>query len=276
MGTLTITEGGQRFAWLRRLWDARVSLWLLVRSDLHGRYTKFRLGYLWSVLDPALQIVVLWAVFTLLLGRERSLGYQPFLLFVATGIIPWTWVTGTIGGASKMSRRMGARILVSGIPRRAWPLQVVVAGFVQFLLVCPLYLVFALATATPPSPWILVGFPAAIVLQTILLYGVALFVMPIVTMTPDYRKLISAVTRLLFYASPIIYSVSRIPDAIQPFTIINPLTGILSLYRIGFWPDQALLQWPAYAITAALCTGVLVAGLLFFRHMETRMVRKLL
>lgn len=276
LGILTEVKATPRLGWLRRLWAARASLQLLVRGDLHKRYTKFRLGYVWSILEPAIQIIVLWAVFTLLLGRERALGYQPFLLFVATGVLPWTWVTGSVTRASKVSGRKAARIMTTAIPRRVWPLEVVAVGFIQFLLVWPLYLVFAAVTATPPSPWLLVAMPAAIVMQTILLYGVALIVMPLVAITPDSRNVITVIMRVMFYVSPIIYAVSRVPEWLQPYTVLNPLTGILSLYRVGFWPDDALLPWTGYAITLALCLGVLLFGLLFFRRMEQRMVRELL
>lgn len=276
MASVTEARPSPRLAWLHRLWAARASLQLLVRADLHKRYTKFRLGYIWSVLEPAVQIVVLWAVFTLLLGRERALGYQPFLLFVATGVLPWTWVTGTISRASKVSGRKAARVMTAAVPRSAWPLEVVGVGFIQFLLVWPLYFVFAAITATPPTMWMLVGMPIAIIMQTILLYGLALIVMPLVAMTPDARNVIAVIMRVMFYVSPIIYSVSRVPEWLQPFTILNPLTGILSLYRVGFWPDEALLPWTAYAATFAICVAVLIAGLIFFRRMEQRMVRELL
>jgi ABC-2 type transport system permease protein len=276
LGILTEARHSPRIGWLRRLWAARASLLLLVRSDLHKRYTQFRLGYIWSVLEPAVQIVVLWAVFTLLLGRERALGYQPFLLFVATGILPWTWVTGCITRASKVSGRKAVRIMTSAMPRRAWPLEVVAVGFIQFLLVWPLYLVFAAITMTPPTAVMLVAMPAAIIMQFILLYGLALIVMPLVAIAPDSRNVIAVIMRVMFYVSPIIYAVSRVPESLQPFTIINPLTGILSLYRVGFWPEEALLPWTAYAITLAICLGVLAFGLIFFRRMEHRMVRELL
>lgn len=276
MDLLTEVRGSRRLGWLRRLKASRTTLQLLVRADLHKRYIKFRLGYIWSILGPALQIVVIWAVFTLLLGRERALGYQPFLLFVATGILPWTWVTGSIALASKVSGRKAARVMTTAVPRFVWPLEVVSVGFIQFLLVWPLYVVFALITMQPPSPWLLVAMPAGIVLQSILLYGVALIIMPLVVLTPDSRNVISVLTRVMFYVSPIIYSVSRVPEWLQPFTVLNPLTGILSLYRIGFWPDEAMLPWYAYVVTLAICLAVLGAGLIFFRRTQQRMVREFL
>ncbi len=276
MAILTAARRDSRLGWLRRLWASRVTLQLLVRADLHKRYIKFRLGYVWSILGPALQIVVIWAVFTLLLGRERALGYQPFLLFVATGILPWTWVTGSITLASKVNGRKSARVLTTAVPRFIWPLEVVAVGFIQFLLVWPLYLVFAAITMQPPSPWLLVAMPAGIILQSILLYGVALIIMPLVALAPDSRNVISVLTRVMFYVSPIIYSVSRVPEWLQPFTVLNPLTGILSLYRIGFWPDEAMLPWYAYLVTLGLCLAVLVTGLIFFRRTQQRMVREFL
>lgn len=276
MALLTAAKQDPRLAGLRRLWASRVTLQLLVRSDLHKRYIKFRLGYIWSILGPAIQIVVIWAVFTLLLGRERALGYQPFLLFVATGILPWTWVTGSVALASKVSGRKAARVMTTAVPRVIWPLEVVAVGFIQFLLVWPLYLVFAAITMQPPSPWLLVAMPAGIILQSILLYGVALIIMPLVALAPDSRNVIAVIMRVLFYVSPIIYSVSRVPEWLQPFTLLNPLTGILSLYRVGFWPDQAMLPWYAYLVTLSLCLAVLAFGIVFFRRTQQRMVRELL
>lgn len=276
MALLTAAKQDPRLGWLRRFWAARTTLQLLVRADLHKRYIKFRLGYVWSVLGPALQIVVIWAVFTLLLGRERALGYQPFLLFVATGILPWTWVTGSVALASKVSGRRAARVMTTAVPRYVWPMEVVAVGFIQFLLVWPLYLVFAAITLQPPSLWLLLGMPAGIIMQSILLYGVALIIMPLVAIAPDSRNVISVLMRVMFYVSPIIYSVSRVPEWLQPFTLLNPLTGILSLYRIGFWPDQALLPWYAYLVTLLLCLAVLAFGLVFFRRTQQRMVREFL
>lgn len=245
---------------------------LLMRAQMHNQYSRYRLGYLWSLLGPLSTIIFLSVIFTLLLGKQRGLGYQPFMLFVATGILPWAWVTGTVGGAMGMSRKYSNRMTATLLPRRIWPLSGVLTGFIQFFMVSPLYVLFCIVTLTAPSPWIIIAMPIAMVLQFFLLYGIALIIMPLVALSPDLRNLIQIIMRLLFYVSPILYSVSRVPEQLQPFTIINPLTGILDLYRVGFWPE-AVMPWYAYVITAGICLGVLGFGLVFYKKMEMRMLR---
>ena len=53
---------------------------MLVLRDLQKKYTKFRLGYFWSLLEPLGMSLVLWLVFSVLLG-ERALGLSPLLAF---------------------------------------------------------------------------------------------------------------------------------------------------------------------------------------------------
>ena len=80
---------------MRVLWEHRQVLRMLVLRDLQRQYTKFRLGYLWSLLEPLGMSLVLWLVFSVLLG-DRALGLQPYLLFLSVAILPWWWFSKSV------------------------------------------------------------------------------------------------------------------------------------------------------------------------------------
>ena len=76
---------------------------MLVVRDLHKKYTRFRLGYFWTLLEPLGMAMVLWFVFWVLLGA-RALGLQPYLLFLSVAILPWWWFTKGIQASTRTFR----------------------------------------------------------------------------------------------------------------------------------------------------------------------------
>ena len=82
---------------------------MLVLRDLQKQYTKFRLGYLWTLLEPLGMSLVLWFVFSVLLGA-RALGQQPYVLFLSLAILPWWWFTKGISASTRVFRRAGGQL----------------------------------------------------------------------------------------------------------------------------------------------------------------------
>ena len=68
---------------------------ILVYRDLQIRYAGTWLGYLWTLLDPLAMSAIYWFVFSYIIGA-KSIGEQPYILFLLTGIISWTWFNGAV------------------------------------------------------------------------------------------------------------------------------------------------------------------------------------
>jgi len=81
------------------------------------------------------------------------------------------------------------------------------------------------------------------------------------------------VIRAMFYLSPVLYSVSNIPAGAQFLASFNPLVGVLGLYRIGWWPEEASSA-VGYAISLGLCLFIFVLGLVTFRKFEPRILKE--
>lgn len=244
---------------------------MLVMRDLQKQYTKFRLGYLWTLLEPLGMSLVLWFVFSVLLGA-RALGLPPYLLFLSVAILPWWWFTKGIAASTRVFRRSGGQLRISLLPTELWVLRVLLVSMVEFILSLPVIIIGMLVTQYWPGPLIAL-FPVAIALQFLLMYGLSLLIAAGSVVIPDLARIVRIVMRAMFYLSPVLYSISNIPDQVRPFAALNPLVGVLGLYRIGFWPEE-IESVGAYAASIGLCLVIFVIGLVAFRRLEPRILKE--
>jgi ABC-2 type transport system permease protein len=256
---------------VRSLWEHRQVLRMLVQRDLQKQYTKYRLGYLWTIIEPLGMSLVLWFVFTALLG-PRKLGLQPYLLFLTIAILPWWWFTKGISSSTRIFQRNVNQLRISMLPTELWVLRVLIVTMMEFILSLPIIGIAMLVTRTYPGPLILL-YPVAIVLQFLLMYGISLMVSAWVVVVPDLARIVRIVMRAMFYLTPVLYSISNIPERIRPFAALNPVVAPIGLYRIGFWPEEHE-SGMHYAISFSICAIIIVAGILVFRRLEPRILKE--
>lgn len=245
------------------------SLWLLTTRDLKVRYSTSALGYLWSILDPLAMSAIYWFVFTQVF--QRPAGTEPYVVFLLTAMLPWVWFSNSMNDATKAFLQDEKLVRSIRIPRTIWVNRVVLSKAVEFGLSMPVLAFFAVvsgATVNINLTW----FPVAAVLQAALSVGLAMFIGPLVVMFRDLERAVKLVLRFMFYATPVIYGVSNLPAGLQPLAAFNPLTGIIGLYRVGFFPNE--FSWYALAVSVVMTAIILVAGLLFFRRMEPAVLKE--
>ncbi len=244
---------------------------MLVLRDLQKQYTKFRLGYLWTLLEPLGMSIVLWFVFSVLLGA-RALGLQPYLLFLSIAILPWWWFTKGVAASTRVFRRTGGQLRISLLPTEIWVLRVLLVSMIEFLFSLPVILVAMIVTRTWPGPYIVL-FPVAVALQFVLMYGLSLLISAGSVVIPDLARIVRIVLRAMFYLSPVLYSISNIPESVQGLAALNPLVGIFGLYRIGFWPEE-VETLTGYGISIGISLAILVIGIVVFRRTEPRILKE--
>jgi len=244
---------------------------MLVLRDLQKQYTKFRLGYLWTLLEPLGMSLVLWFVFSVLLGA-RALGQQPYVLFLSLAILPWWWFTKGIAASTRVFRLAGGQLRVSLLPTELWVVRVILVTMVEFVFSLPVVILAMVATQYWPGP-LIVLYPVGILLQFLLMYGIALLVSAGSVVIPDLARIVRIVLRAMFYLSPIIYSIANIPEKVQPLAALNPLVGVFELYRVGFWPDEHTAPL-VFGVSIALSLVILVVGMVVFRRLEPRILKE--
>ena len=239
----------------------RRSLWLLTTRDLRVRYSTSALGYLWSILDPLVMAGIYWFVFTQVF--DRGVGHEPYIVFLLTGLLPWMWFTGSVSDATRAFTSEAKLVRSTTIPRTIWVARQVLSKGIEFVLSIPVLAIFAIV-AGAVLHWEAVYFLLAIVIQATLTMGINLIVAPLVVFFRDLERAIKLALRFAFYASPIIYGLQDLPENLQTLGAFNPLSGIISLYRAAFFPQQ--LNWFDVLISAVMALAFLGIGTLVFRR----------
>jgi ABC-2 type transport system permease protein len=237
------------------------SLRLLTLRDLKVRYATSALGYFWSILDPLLMSLIYWFIFTQVFSR--SVGEEPYIVFLLCALLPWVWFNGAVLDSTKAFLRDVKLVRSISMPRWIWVARIVLSKGIEFLLSLPVLAAFALFSGVSVG-WQIVLFPAGVLLLGVLILGIGLLVAPLVVFFRDFERASRLILRVLFYGSPIIYGAADLPEFAQPLAWINPLSGIFSLFRAGFFPDQ--LNWALVGSSLAITAAILALGITVFRR----------
>ncbi len=243
---------------LRELYRYRVLVEVLVRRELKARYRGTVLGFLWSFINPLVLLGLYVLVFSIYL-RVDVPNYPAFLL---SGIFPWLWFSSSLNEAAQSIIGNGGLIRKVYLPSEVFPLVPVGSNMVHFLASLPIMFLFLIGTGLGPS-WALLLLPGIVVLQAALTYGVALVVSALAVEFRDLLHIVPNFLTALFFATPIFYPTSLVPDRFRALVDLNPLAYVITAYQdILFFrrpPDPGRL-----AVLMLLAAAVLAAGLLVF------------
>nr|WP_221417469.1 ABC transporter permease [Microbacterium marinum] len=243
---------------------------MLSGRDLKVRYSTSALGYLWSILDPLVMSGIYWFVFTQVFSR--TVGEQPYIVFLIAALLPWVWFNSAVSDFTRAFNRDARLVRSTAIPRSIWVNRIVLSKGIEFAFSLPVLVAFAVLGGATVG-WNLAWFPVAMLLQAVLLTGLGLLIAPLCVLYTDLERTTTLILRALFYASPVIYGVHDLPGVFGQLIAFNPLAGIFSLYRVGFFPDQ----WDTMSIVvgASMSFGILALGIITFRSLERPMLKEL-
>jgi ABC-2 type transport system permease protein len=265
--TMSVRE---RFA---RVYQYRRILKLLVKRDLKVRYSDSILGYLWTVLDPLLMSLVYWVIFTKIFAR--NVGYEPYILFLVAGQLPWAWFNGGVTASARALRSESQMVRSSNVPRELWIVRTICSKGIEYIYSLPVLAVFALAYLKAPT-WRLVYLPVAWVMLFTLLMGFGLLLAPLTVLVRDVERIIPIFMRVMFYMSPVLYSLQtvlhRAPN-LRFIYEINPVVGPLLLARSAFFPQE--LEWSYVWHSGVICVAVFALGMFIFVRLERQVLKEI-
>ena len=214
---------------------------------------------------------IYWFVFTQVFSRD-SVGNEPYIVFLLAGLLPWMWFNGAVSDTTRAYLRESKLIRSTKIPRTIWVARLVLSKGIEFVASIPVLLAFAIVTGATLH-WQAVYFVVGIVIQAILTMGVGLIVAPLVVFFRDLERATKLALRFLFYASPIIYSLSDLPPQLQFWAAFNPLAGIFGLYRSAFFPED--IEWFEVGVAAGMSVVILAIGILVFKRTERAVLKEI-
>jgi ABC-2 type transport system permease protein len=258
-----------------RIWAQRGILLTLVQRDLRVRYARSWLGYLWTIIDPLAMALIYFLVFAVIFQRGDA-GHKPYFLFLLLGLLPWQWFNASVNETARALVAEAKLVRSTNLPRELWVIRVVIAKGIEFLLSLPVLFAFVVVYVVMGEAtlnWRLILFPLALALQFLLQTGIGLLLAPATVLADDTIRVVRIALRMLFYGTPIIYSLDFAPDWVQTVLWFNPLSGILELYRAGFFPQP--LQVAPLLVGALMSLAFLAWGAVTFARMERAVLKEI-
>ncbi|WP_444196142.1 ABC transporter permease [Dialister succinatiphilus] len=254
----------------KELYAYREMLRSLVHRDLRGRYKGSVLGFLWTFLNPLLQL----AVYTILFSHIIRMGIHDYYLFLFVALIPWMFFSSSIMGGSTSILSNQSMVTKIYFPREVLPISVVTGAFVNmlycFIVVLAVVLVFS--DHVNFVAWLYL--PVIAIIEYVLALGFALIAAAVTVYIRDLEHILGIVTMAWQFLTPVMYGIDMVPDEYLFIFNLNPMSPIIVAYRdilyYGRIPHMETL-------ISALVFGILFAilGFIVFGRLKRNFAEEL-
>ena len=277
----TITAQGSARHRLRELIQYRELLGNLIRKELKVKYKSSTLGFVWSLLNPAMYLVVFYFV-----GIVLGSGIPRFAIYLVSGIVVWNLFSVSLATAT--ASVVGAPGLVKKVwfPREILPFSAIGGGLVHFFLQ-GLVLVAGLALFQHPVSWKhILLLPLALGDLLLLLAGLSLLLSAANVYLRDVQHLVELLLMAWFWGSPVVYQFSLVDDKLGDLSwlyLLNPVTPIVMVFQEALYGtylgalEPHSITWHLQTL-GAVGVGSLVLfviGFSVFRRLEGNFVEAL-
>lgn len=228
------------FKRLKDVWEHRELLGNLVRKELKVKYKNSALGFLWSLLNPMLYLVVFYLVFTVFLKAS----IPTFPIFLLCGLLPYNLFSAGLGGGTTSITGNGGLVTKVWFPREILPLAAIGAALVHFTLQLTVLAGALIVFWYQPSwSYLPLLIPAVIVLL-VLVAAVSVALAAINVYARDTQHLLELVMLAWFWMTPIVYPFVQVSTTvihghrIGNWAMLNPLTPIVVTFQRAIWGNQ--------------------------------------
>ncbi|HAP94955.1 ABC transporter permease [Epilithonimonas hominis] len=253
---------------LKEVWRYKDLVYMFVKRDFVSSFKQTILGPIWFFINPIFTTVVYLVVFGGI--ANISTDGAPKILFYLAGVTLWNYFSSCLNGTSSVFTSNAAIFGKVYFPRLVMPISIVFSNLMRFGVQMVLFLIAFLYYLTKgevqPNWWILAT-PFLIILMAMFALGVGMIFSSMTTKYRDLQMLLGFGVSLYMYATPVIYPVSALPKAIQPYAAWNPLTGIFECFKYG-WLGVGEFNPTMLAISSLIILFLLAIGTITFNKVE--------
>jgi len=249
---------------LDSVWRYRELLVVLVMRDLQVLYKQAALGAAWAIVQPLFAVLV----FTVVFGHFAKMPTDgiPYPVFAFAAVLPWTYFSEAVRRAATGLVNDSELVRKVYFPRLLVPLSNVTTPLVDFAIAFVILLGMMLIYQLPITPRLLV-IPPLMMVALMLALAVSLWLGPINVRFRDIKHTLPFILQIWMYGSPIVYSLSMVPDEWKLLYSLNPMVGVIEGFRWAVF-DRGAPDFGATAVSAGVIVLLLFGGLVFFKRME--------
>jgi teichoic acid transport system permease protein len=252
--------------YLAGLWSRRHFIVAVPRNQLRATNMNTLLGNLWFLVNPALQMLVYFLIFGVLLSVDR--GVENYLGYLVVGVLPFAFVSSSILAAARCLHTNLTLIRSIYFPRAVIPIATTLAGFFTFLPSVAVMVGMVLLTGSLPTwRWLLL--PIVLLMVVAFTQGLVFVVARIGKAFPDLHALLPHLTRLLFYCSGVLFAPASFTnnDWVLWLFKVNPFFEMLELFRWVLLGRSA--PWEIWLLASVWSTLSFIGGGIVFWRGET-------
>lgn len=241
----------------------------LILKDLRLRYDRPILGPLWAFLLPLATVFTFYLVFSVFL--KARIEEAPYVLYLMTAIFPWRFFNDSIIYSSTCLIDNKNLIRESNFPYYFLPVSIVLANLINFLPSL-VVLIFTAFFVLKGLPLLIILLPLVLVIQLLLTLGLSVIFSMLYIKYRDLKYILELALTVLFYLTPVFYSVYLVKNSLSPFLfkvyLYNPFTAILFFYRCamlkGFYLFTGKGGWFFSSMALLFCFSLAILFLGFY------------
>lgn len=211
------------------IYKYRQMIFSLIHKELRGKYKGSVLGFLWTFVNPLLQLIVYTFVFKILMRQN----VDKYYLFLFVALVPWIFFSTCISAGSNCVFIYGDLVKKIYFPREVMPVSFVTSQFVNMLYTFVVIFAVIIFTRHGINFIALIYLPVVMVVEYFLALGMTLLFSAITVYVRDVAHILGIVTMAWQFLSPVMFSAKtvKIPPKFLPIWNLNPMANILDSYR---------------------------------------------
>lgn len=267
---------GLRDAFRKVVGDARelIRFWPVVKNfvvkDLHLRYHRSILGFLWTLLNPILTMGTMALVFSQIFKFATAGSYARFLF---AGLVPWGLLSATLFDCSVCIVGNEGLIRKIYVPKLAFPISRTLLNCITTVLSMAALFVLMVPLGARFSPAMVV-LPLAVVLFATFALGLGLIVCVVNTYYRDFGHLVGVGVQAWYFLTPIMYQTNQMPAEARWKFWLNPAYPFIRTFQLiiseGQWPG-----WILIGVSAGIAAVSLGVGYAVFKCYEDKLIFRL-
>lgn len=236
--------------------------------NLKVKYKGTVFGFIWSVIEPLVQLGVLYIIFSSLRPTDEG-----FVIYLFSGLIViHLFSRGTSSGLSSLATRR-AILLSLNIPKIIFPISSVMTNVWMFGIELTIFFLFIFGLGIPITITILF-LPIILLLLIILIIGISILISILRLYFKDIQTLWGILTMSLIFITPVFWHVKDMPDNVIEILMLNPLAVLMEMmHKVILFDTIPSLNEFIYA--TSLSIGILFGSYIIYRKVEKRITEKL-
>ena len=234
---------------IRELYAYRQMIISTVKKELEAKYKGSVLGFLWTFINPLLQLIIYTIIFSIIMRA----GIEKFYLYLFVGLIPWMFFSTSVAGGSVSIVSQENLIKKIYFPRQVLPISYILAAFVNMLLTFIVIFAVLLIDGWGINLAVLWYLPIIMIVELLLALGLGLLASALTVYFRDLEHILGIFMMAWMYLTPIMYTIEMVPEELRRFINLNPMTPVTIAFRDVLYYGQVPQMSTLINATSMLC-----------------------